>query len=351
LRRFDSRFEFAVRVRGSGSDLDGGALAILLSEKEVRAVLTMDDLIGAMEQALAQYSTGGARQPLRSVLEAGSPQALHGVMPAYIEQPPSLGTKVVTVYASNTARGLPTHLATIVLLDPETGALRAVIDGRYITEARTAAASAASTKYLAAREARVLAVIGSGVQAHSHIEALTRVRQIEEIRVWGRTRAHVDALVKEISPQLPANVRAASSVEEAVQDADIIALATASREPVLRREWVRAGAHVCAVGACRADQREMDTALVRDGILFVDSRLGALAEAGDIVIPLSEGAITEQHIAAEIGQVIAGTAAGRPSDDSITIFKSLGMAVEDVAAARLAWERAVRQGIGQAFEL
>ncbi|HWK08999.1 MAG TPA: ornithine cyclodeaminase family protein [Vicinamibacterales bacterium] len=326
-------------------------MPILLSEQDVRAVLSMDDLIAAMEQALAQYSTGAARQPLRNVFEVGAHHAFHGVMPAFIEEPASLGTKIVTVYGSNPARGLPTHLATIVLLDPATGALRAVMDGRYITEARTAAASAASARHLARRDARVLAVIGSGVQAHSHIEAIVRVRPIEEVRVWGRTAANVERLVAELAPQIPATLAAARTIEDAVRDADVIALVTASRDPVLRREWVRRGAHICAVGACRPDQREMDTALVRDARVFVDSRIGALAEAGDIVIPLSEGAITDQHIAAELGQVIAGTAEGRPSADAITIFKSLGMAVEDVAAARLAWERAGARGIGREFEL
>jgi len=327
-------------------------LPILLTENDVRAVLSMDDLIAAMEQALAQYSGGGARQPLRSVFEVGTGQhAFHGVMPAFIERPPSLGTKIVTVYASNIARGLPSHLATIVLLDPETGALLAIMDGRYITEARTAAASAASAKHLARSDARVLAVIGSGVQAQSHIEALVRVRPIEEVRIWGRTPAHVETLVAQLAPHVDATLIASSSVENAVQGADVIALVTASRDPVLRREWVRSGAHICAVGACRPDQREMDTALVRESVVFADSRIGALAEAGDIVIPISEGAITDRHVVAELGDVIAGTAAGRPSPEAITIYKSLGMAVEDVAAARLAWERARDRGIGREFEL
>ena len=327
-------------------------MPILLSEKDVRAVLSMDDLIAAMEQALEQYSAGGARQPLRSVFEVGGQHAFHAVMPAFIEQPPSLGTKIVTVYGSNSARGLPSHLATIILLDPETGALLSVMDGRYITEARTAAASAASAKHLANPDARVLAVIGSGVQAHSHVEALARVRNIQEIRIWGRTPAHADALVAELGPRITtATLKASRSVEEAVRGADVIALVTASKEPVLRRAWVSPGAHICAVGACRPDQREMDTALVRDGVVFVDSRLGALAEAGDIVIPISEGAITDGHVTAEIGEVIAGTAPGRPSADAITIYKSLGMAVEDVAAARLAWQRASERGLGRAFEL
>jgi ornithine cyclodeaminase len=326
-------------------------LALLLSEKDVRAVLSMDDLIAAMEQALAQYSTGGARQPLRSVFDVGGQHAFHGVMPAFIEQPPSLGTKIVTVYASNITRGLPSHLATIILLDPETGGLRAVMDGRYITEARTAAASAASAKHLSKPDARVLAVIGSGVQAHSHIEALVRVRPIEEVRVWGRTPEHADALIAEIAPHIAARLTRSASAEQAVSGADLIALVTASREPVLRRAWVAPGAHICAVGACRPDQREMDTALVRDAVVFVDSRIGAIAEAGDIVIPMSEGAITEQHVVAELGQVIAGAAPGRPSADAITVYKSLGMAVEDVAAARLAWERAAARGLGREFEL
>src|SRR6266852_5387098 len=160
-------------------------MPLLLGEKDVRAVLSMDDLIAAMEAALDQFSSGGVRQPLRSVVDVGG-QAFYGVMPAYIARPPALGTKLVSVYHSNAARGLPSHLATIVLLDPETGELQAVMDGRYITEARTAAVSAASAKHLARRDARVLAVLGSGVQARSHIDALSRVMPFEEVRVWGR---------------------------------------------------------------------------------------------------------------------------------------------------------------------
>src|SRR6266498_5267555 len=161
-------------------------MPVLLGEKDVRTVLSMDDLIAAMETALDQFSAGGVRQPLRSIVTVGDGHAFYGVMPASIGQPPALGTKLVSVYHTNAARGLPSHLATIVLHDPETGALQAVVDGGYITEARTAAVSAASAKHLARPEARVLAVLGSGVQARSHIEALTRVRPFEEVRVWGR---------------------------------------------------------------------------------------------------------------------------------------------------------------------
>jgi alanine dehydrogenase len=325
-------------------------MPVLLGEKDVRAVLSVDDLIAAMETALDQFSAGGVRQPLRNIVELGA-HAFYGVMPAFITRPPALGTKLVSVYHSNAALGLPSHLATIILHDPETGALLAVVDGRYITEARTAAVSAASAKHLARPEARVLAVLGSGVQARSHIAALSRVRRFEELRVWGRDPAHVQTLLEELGRDAPARVIAAASPHAAADGADVIALVTASREPVLARTSVTDGAHICAVGACRPDQREMDTALVRDARVFVDSRTGALAEAGDLVIPIREGAIDASHIAGELGDVFGGRTPGRRSASEITVFKSLGMAVEDVAAARLAFERASERGLGRGFVL
>jgi len=325
-------------------------MPVLLSEKDVRAVLSMDDLIAAMETALDQFSGGGVRQPLRNIVEVGG-HAFYGVMPAFIGRPAALGTKLVSVYHSNAARGLPSHLATIVLHDPETGALLAIMDGRYITEARTAAVSAASARHLARQDAGVLAVLGSGVQARSHLDALTRVRAFDEIRVWGRDASRVAALLNDAPPHARARLVAADSVEAAVDQADVIALVTASREPVLRRASVRDGAHLCAVGACRPDQREMETALVRDARVFVDSRAGALAEAGDLVIPIKEGAIDASHIAGELGDVFGGRLPGRRNASEITIFKSLGMAVEDVAAAHLTFERASEKGLGRGFVL
>jgi ornithine cyclodeaminase len=327
-------------------------MPVLLTEKDVRDVLTMDDLIAAMETALDRYSSGSVRQPLRSVIDVASRHAFFGVMPAFIDgSAPALGTKLVSVYHSNLAQGLPSHLATIVLFDPDTGALRALIDGRYITEARTAAASAAATKHLAREDARVLAVLGSGVQARSHIEALCRVRPIGEVRIWGRDHAHVDQLIDELRSRVRARLTRAAGAREAARDADVIALVTASPEPVLLRDWVKDGTHICAVGACRPNQREMDTALVKGARVFVDSRVGALAEAGDIVIPITERAIDDSHIVAEIGDVCGGRVTGRRSASEITIFKSLGMAVEDVAAAHLAFERASERGLGRGFVL
>jgi alanine dehydrogenase len=325
-------------------------MPVLLTEADVRAVLSMDALIDAMETALIQFSTGGVQQPLRTVLEPAA-GAFLGVMPAAIAEPAAIGTKIVTVYPSNAARKLPTHLATILLQDPETGALQAILDGRYITEARTAAVSAASVRWLARDDARVMAVIGSGVQARSHIDAITRVRRLEEIRVWGRTPAHVASLINDMQPSIGATLTPARTVDEAAAGADIIALVTASSDPVLSRGAVCEGAHICAVGACRPTEREMDTTLVAGARLFVDSRAGALVEAGDLVIPIRDGAFDASHIAGELGELFAGRIRGRTEGAEITIFKSLGMAVEDVAAARLALQCAAARGLGRGFVL
>jgi ornithine cyclodeaminase len=322
-------------------------MPVLLSEQDVRIVLSAEDLIAAMEAALVQFSTGGVQQPLRTVLQVGPQHAFFGVMPAFIERPAALGTKLVTVFGSNPAVGLPTHLATMVLLDPATGEMLAVMDGRFITEARTAAVSAVSVKLLSRADASVLALVGSGVQARSHLEAISRVRGLTGVRVWSPTREHRERFVREMRPRVDAPISPSRSVEDAVRDADVIVLVTSSREPVLRSEWVGDGAHICAVGACRPDQREMDTALVARGRVYVDSRAGALAEAGDIVLPISEGAFDASRIAGELGELAARRIPGRGSRREVTIFKSLGMAVEDVAAAHLAYLRATERGLGR----
>jgi ornithine cyclodeaminase len=324
---------------------------LLLSEEDVRIVLTMDELIAAMRTALEQFSARLVEQPLRTVVEVGLQKAAFGVMPAFIRQPPALGAKLVTVFASNAGAGLPTHLATILLFDSMTGELIAIMDGRFITEARTAAVSAVSVELLARKDARVLAVVGSGVQARSHVDAIGRVRDLAAVRAWSPTPEHLSAFVRETRPRTGATVTGCASARDAVEGADIIVLATAAREPVLQNAWVADGTHICAVGACRPDQREMDTALVTRGRLFVDSRAGALAEAGDVLLPVGEGAFDETHIAGELGEVSSGTVAGRRSAAEVTIFKSLGMAVEDVAAAHLAYRKAAERGLGRGFVL
>lgn len=326
-------------------------MPVLLSEQDVRIVLSMRDLIDAMEHALAKFSSREVAQPLRSVIEVGLQKAFVGVMPAFMSDPPALGTKVVSVFASNIAVGLPTHLATIVLLDPMTGELLAIMDGRFITEARTAAVSAVATRHLARADASRLAIIGSGVQARSHLEAMAMVRPIRDVRVWSPNQDHRTAFAREMRPRVNAPIAVAASARDAVDGADLIVIATASRQPVVRSEWIADGAHICAIGACRPDQREMETELVQRGRLFVDSREGALAEAGDIVIPLKAGVFDDTHISGELGEVVNRTAEGRTSPAGVTIFKSLGMAVEDVAAAHLAYTKAAERGLGRGIVL
>lgn len=323
----------------------------LLTEDQVRALLPMADLIAAMESALARFSTGEVVQPVRTVLAVGPSRAFFGVMPAYLEQPPRMGAKLVTVYHENLTRGLPSHLATIVLLDPETGALLSLMGGRYITEARTAAVSAVSARHLARADASRLALIGTGVQARSHLAALLEVRALEEARVWSpqvRSRAR---FVDEMQPHVPVPLAAAPSAEAAVRGADLVVLATSSPTPVIDDAWVAPGAHVVSVGACRPDQREMPPELVGRARLFVDSRAAALAESGDIVRGIAEGRFTDTHICGELGQVVLGRVRGRIAADEVTVFKSLGLAVEDVAAADLVYRRALETGAGTELAL
>jgi ornithine cyclodeaminase/alanine dehydrogenase-like protein (mu-crystallin family) len=374
----------------------------LLTESDVKAVLSMDDLIEAMSSALERFSTGHVTQPVRTVIPIED-DAFAGFMPAFVRrggvgrgglrsaslsgernadaagESNALGAKLVTVFGRNHARGLPSHLASIVLMDPDTGALLALLDGRYITEARTAAVSAVSSRQLAPKGAAALAIIGSGVQARSHLDALSRVHALRQVRVWSPNKNHRDAFVVaardglKAVPYVPAGttsgdvagttprdvehglqavpqITATDRAGEAVAGADVIVLATSSPTPVIEDGWVRAGAHVISVGACRPNQREMDPALVARARLFVDSRAAALVESGDVVMGMHEQIFGADHIAAELGEVVNG-ATGRRTDAEVTIFKSLGLAVEDVTAADLAYRRALDRGVGQALSL
>jgi ornithine cyclodeaminase/alanine dehydrogenase-like protein (mu-crystallin family) len=316
---------------------------LLLTEAHVRSVLPMSDLIGSMESALARFSAGDVQQPVRTVLQVGTQNAFVGLMPAYDPHPPAMGAKIVTVFGGNADRGLPTHLATIMLLDPETGALQALMDGRYITEARTAAVSAVSVRHLARPQASTLAILGTGVQARSHLEAYAEIRTLREVRVWSPRVSSRKRFVEEMAH---APVLATASAEEAVRGADLLVLATSSPTPVLEDAWVAPGTHVVSVGACRPDQRELAPGLTARGRLFVDSRAGALAESGDVVLGIAERRFAPDHIAGELGELILGRVRGRENDEDVTIFKSLGMAVEDVAAAELAYRRALERGVG-----
>ena len=321
--------------------LDYSEMALWLNESDVRAVLPMRDLIETMEAALTAFSCGQVRQPVREVIEPGSGGNFFAAMPAYLQAGPAMGAKLVTVFHQNGHRGLPTHQAAIVLLDAENGTLLAVMDGRYITEARTAAVTAVAVRVLARKGARTLAIVGSGVQAGSHLQALSLVWKFDEIRCWSPTRANLEKFVfahPEVQP--------AASAEAAVRGADVVVLVTATPTPVVWSDWVAPGALVTSVGACRPYQREMDPRLVARGRLIADSRAAALKEAGDVVMAMAEGHFGPGHIAGELGEVLAGRVPGRTAEDEVIIFKPLGQAVEDVAAAQLALIRAIALGRG-----
>ena len=292
-----------------------------LDESAVSDLLRTQEVIPAMEKALADFSSGRVVQPVRTMLPVAEHQGFLGLMPAYTGA--ALGTKLVTFYPRNT--DVPTHHATILLFKPETGEPLVTMDGRLITEVRTAAVSAVATNYLARPDASVLAIIGSGVQARSHLEALRLVREFREVRVWSPRRA--EAFAREHG------VRAAASAEEAVRGADVVVTATTSPRPVLSGEWLSPGVHINAVGAPRPDWRELDDEVLWRARIYVDSREAATEESGDV--------IAAGEIFAEIGEVAAGTKPGRRSAEEITLFKSLGLAVEDVATAELVYRKAL----------
>jgi ornithine cyclodeaminase len=273
-------------------------------------------------------------------------------MPAYVAQPAAIGAKVITVFPGNHGTDRDSHQGAVLLFDAENGSLRAVLDATAITSIRTAAVSALATKLLARHDATELAILGSGVQARMHLEAIPLVRNIKRVRIWSRNRANAERFRHhERSEGSAFTIAACSSAEEAVRDAHVVCTTTSSSEPVLRGEWLAPGTHVNAVGACTPRARELDSAAVKRARLFVDSRLSALNEAGDIITPIQEGEITPDHVVAELGELVAGTKSGRRSPEEITLFKSLGLAVEDIAAAQLLVERAEQRHEGTHLEL
>ena len=319
---------------------------LILDEPAVASLLRMDDLIALMERALADFSSGRAVQPVRSVVRAAPHPTLMAVMPGYLPGDQALAVKVVTVAPHNPARGLPSHLATVLLMDPDTGSLLAILDGRLITEMRTAAVSAAAARVLSRPVATTLALIGSGVQAQSHLEAFREVRRLARVRVWSPTRERREAFARAQSKRWEMDVEPMPSAEAAVRGAGLVVTATASTTPVLEGRWLEPGAHVTGVGACRPDQRELDSETVRRASVWVDSLAAARVEAGDLLLAERDGVRWDDQVRGEIGAVFEGTLAGRRSDEEVTVFESLGLAVEDAASARLVYRRALERGAG-----
>lgn len=317
---------------------------ITLDAAEVRRHLPMSDAIEIVEATMIRVAQGKANLPLRMIMDIDGTNKL-GIMPGALSDPVLYGVKLLSLYPGNPARGLSSHIGLVILFDADTGKPVVAMDADAVTAIRTAAASAAATRVLALENARIMAIVGTGEQAESHIEALFRVRDITEVRVAGRTPARATEFLERISPQYP-DIRliAAPDVPAAVSGADIVTTVTSSSEVILRGEWIEPGTHVNAVGASIPSMQEIDEDLALKSELFVDYKPSALAQAREIITALETGHMQKTHIRAEIGEVFNGSKPGRSGQDAVTLYRSLGIAAQDLACAQHVWDASQKRG-------
>jgi alanine dehydrogenase len=318
---------------------------LVVDQADVARLLPMADCIDVMEGALRALSAGKAILPLRPVIWTPERTGALAAMPAFLEEPRCFGIKVITVFPKN-VRCDP-HQGAVLLFEAEEGRLLAILDATEITAIRTAAVSGLATRLLARDDARTLAILGAGTQARTHLAAVLAVRNIDEVRVFSRTSEKTRAFAERESKKHGVRLTASASAEEAVRGADVVCTTTSSKTPVLIGEWLAPGAHVNAAGASVAADRELDGPAVARSRLFVDRRESALAEAGDFLLARAEGLVADDHIVGELGEIVLGRVRGRTSPSEITLFKSVGIAVEDVAAAHEIHRRAAAEGVGQ----
>jgi ornithine cyclodeaminase len=326
----------------------------ILSAADVRQAVTMAQAIAAVRQAYVQLSAGQAVVPLRTPVEVKKRQAVTLFMPAYLADSDALGTKIVSVFPGNPAQGLPLIHAAVIVVDAETGRPTALMDGTYLTALRTGAASGVSTDLLARADARVAAIFGAGAQGRTQLEAVCTVRPIKKAWVYDLDREAAAAYAAEMAARgapFPRSMAVADSPAQALAEADVVCTATTSTRPVFADADLQPGTHISGVGSYTPEMQEVPAETVARAKVVVDARDAALAEAGDLIIPLKQGRIDESHIHGEIGQVAAGTLPGRESDEEITFFKSVGVAVQDVAVADLILRQAAAQGLGSEIAL
>jgi ornithine cyclodeaminase/alanine dehydrogenase-like protein (mu-crystallin family) len=320
---------------------------LVLNHAEVEALLPMSDCITVMGEALAALARGQVHQPLRTVVRPPEAAGLMALMPAYIAGERAVyGLKTVCVFPGNSAKGKDAHQGSVMLFSAETGEPLALINASAITAIRTAAVSGVATQLLAREEAGDLALVGAGVQARAHLAAMAQVRPLKRVRVASRRPENAARFAAEMGPHYPFPIRAVDNVESAVRDADLVVTVTTAGEPILQRDWLASGVHLNVVGSSIPTAREVDTATMAAASLFVDRRESTLNEAGDYLFAAREGAIGPEHIRAEIGEVLIGAQPGRTSAGEITLFKSLGLAVEDVAAAEYVYRQAQARQVG-----
>jgi ornithine cyclodeaminase/alanine dehydrogenase len=324
---------------------------LVLSKKQVQALIDIDELIATLERAHVQYSAGKAVMPVRLVVPLPQIQGRITSMPGFLSDDKALAMKVVTYFQENPKRDLPSILGTILLFSSETGKMLAVMDGSYITAIRTACVSGAATKALANPDTPVLGILGAGVQARTHIQALSRVRKFQRIKIYSPSGTSAAAIKRELEPPTGIPIEVASSAAEALRNADLVVTATTAKTPIVSPELLKPGAHINAVGSHRPDLRELDGATVARAKLVVDSREAMMAECGDILLAIEEKAIGKDHIHAEIGEVLAGKKSSRSNPEEITIYKSVGIAIQDVATANLVYRKAVEHRVGTNIEI
>lgn len=319
---------------------------LVLSEKQVQSLLDLDELIAALEQAHIQYSTGKAVMPVRLVVPLPQIQGRITSMPGYLNDDRALGMKVVTYFQDNPKQNLPAILATIMLFSGETGKMIAAMDGGYITAIRTACASALATKALANPDTPALGILGAGVQARAHIQALTRVRKLRRIKLYSPSGESARSVKEALEEPCGVAIEVVNSAEDAVRDSDLLVTVTTAKDPIVNVEWLKPGVHINAVGSHRPDLREIDGATLKRAKVVVDSREAVMAECGDILLALKEQSIGENAIHGEIGEILAGNKPGRASPSEITLYKSVGIAIQDVATAQLVYRKALERNIG-----
>jgi ornithine cyclodeaminase len=321
---------------------------LILSHSEVETLLPMNECIRVMEEAFLALARNEFHQPLRTIVKPSEIKGVMALMPTFRSgDGPLFGLKAICVFPGNAAIGKDAHQGGVLLFDGRTGELLAVVNASAITSIRTAAVSGLATQLLANPDASELAIIGSGVQARSHLQAMACVRRIRRARVASLRLEKAQAFVRELQDSYDFPIEAVSSPQEAVRDANLIVTATIAREPVIKREWIRAGAHINAVGTYSPNARELDGATMAAATVFVDRRESAVNEAGDYILAVAEGAISDDHIRAELSDVVSGSHAGRTATEEITIFKSLGLAIEDLAAAAYVYQEAANKNLGK----
>lgn len=323
-------------------------MVLFLSQKDVKDIVDMKEAINIVESAFSELYRGEVVMPVRTAINTEDGVTL--IMPALLKEMKALGTKIVTVYKNNPKIGLPTILAIVVLNDPRTGAPLAIMDGAYLTAVRTGAVSGVATKYLANPDSKIVGMIGAGVQARTQLWAVSEVIKIENVKIYDTIENSAKSFVRDMSKKFDFDIQIVNTPREAVENSDVIITSSTSKNPVLDGNWLKEGAHINAIGSHTPDAREIDDITIKNSKIVVDSKEAILKECGDILIPIKNKVIKKEDIYAELGEVVIGKKR-RKNPSEITLFKSVGLAIQDVSMAKLVYEKALRKNVGEEIEL